>query len=286
MTCTLPRPVSRKCSRSDAPHGPPARNGWQIEQDSLGWLSMRRPAVDCPADEALVKHAEWIGPTKLVCKDGQVIQQADFFLGHRRWAAADAVFDGETGAGSDLADELCQLARDVLGGRGPLAHWCPPLATSLAEWLEAAGHAVAMDQDGNLRLTLTRAGCDGQICLSVQPGHCRFTMPLGRWQELPEVAEAAMLRLIHQANARLPLVRLAWTPRGSRRHGEAQVDLTGLPWADPCPEPKAALWGATVEGAMAALGRTLQWLGHELPLLAQPEHRQLAVSLLAGRREP
>lgn len=286
MTLTLSRPVSSKRSRSRASSWQPAGHGWQIERDSLGRLRIWRPAADYPADEALVKHAEWTGPTKLVCEDGRVIRQADFFLGRRRWATADAVFDGETGTGQDLADELGQLTQDVLGVPGPLAGWCPPPAKSLAGWLEAAGHVVAMDRDENLRLALTRSGCDGQICLSVQPGHCRFTMPLGRWQDLPEVAEAAMRRLIHQANARLPLVRLAWTARGGRWHGEAQVDLTGLPWSDPCPEPKLALWRATVEGAMAALGRTLHWLGHELPLLAQPEHRELAAALVADRPEP
>lgn len=269
--------------QSDTFHQPSAGDGWEVSQDALGWLGMWRPADECPPDGALAEHADWIGPTKLVCARGRVIQRVDFFLGRRRWSAPDASLDfGAASLRVDLADELRQLAHDVLGGPRPPADWRPPPARSMAEWLEAAGHVVAMDRDGNLRLTLTRPGCDGQICATVQPGRCRFTMPLGQWQDLPDAAEAAMLCLIHQANARLRLVRLAWTIQGSRRRGEAQVDLSGLPWADPCPEPMLDLWRAMVEEAMAGLERALLWLGHELPLLALPEHGALAESLLVA----
>jgi hypothetical protein len=37
-----------------------------------------------------------------------------------------------------------------------------------------------------------------------------------------------------------------------------------------------------VEEAMAGLERALLWLGHELPLLALPEHGELAESLLVS----
>ena len=286
MKLTFRRPVCRESFRSSESRRPPPDDGWNVARDSLGWLGFWRPAEDGPADDALAKHAEWTGPAKLACEGGRVIRRVDFFLGRRHWAAAEASLDSEAaGLGAALIDELHHLARNVFGVQGPPLNWSPPPARSVAEWLEAAGHPVAVDRDGNLRLTLTRAGCDGQIGVAIQPGLCRFTMPLGRWRNLPEMAEAAMFRLIHQANARLRLVRLAWTVRDGRRYGEAQVDLTGLPWADPCPEPKLTLWRATVEAAMAGLGRTLRWLGHELPLLAQPQHRDLAAALLAALPE-
>jgi hypothetical protein len=99
---------------------------------------------------------------------------------------------------------------------------------------------------------------------------------LGRWHHLPGAVEAAMLSLVHEANAKIRLVRLCWVADNGQRRCEAQVDLTGLPWEDPAPQAVYALWQATTQTAVAGLALVLRWLGRELALLATPEHADLA----------
>jgi hypothetical protein len=184
-----------------------------------------------------------------------------------------------------LLDEAAAMARHCLESRllgcvhawfqpqSRIPGWTPPSSDLLAAWFRDGGFKPVIDGEGNLRLTLKRRGCDGQILVERrEEGRLRICMPLGRWKILSRTSEAAALLLAGEANARGRLVRVAWMTEGALTRCEAQVDLSGLPWSEFPDRPTMAMWKGTIRMSMLALKLTLLRLGLELPLLCDEKH--------------
>jgi hypothetical protein len=248
------------------------KKNWHIHGSPEGWLALRGPFGLTAGQDALAVHGDWAGPVKLAERQGEVEQRVEFFLGSQPGTTDSSAFDEEAAQEAEhRMAALLHLAQQ-LDGRSRLDGWQPPAAETLAGWLADAGHENAIDSDKNLRLTLKRRGCDGQVRVERGDGRLRLILPLGAWPELNELSRVAMRGLLGIANARSRLVRLAWLPEGAGRCCEAQVDLSGLPNGDGCD----GLWRATLPLAVGALELALRQLGLELPLLADPNNHELA----------
>jgi hypothetical protein len=244
-----------------------------------GWLLVRRPfALPDGADELDV-HADWAGCVKLVEYGGAMEQRFEYFLGGPT-AGADDAFDDEAAAqGDQLARDLVQGAA-TFQGETEVAGWEPPPPALLAAWLTEAGHESAADRDGNLRLTLKRRGCDGQVRLERGPGRLRLTMPLGMWKTPGVALTSAMRHLAGLANAHGRLVRIAWRSDGDAHRCDAQVDLSGLVHPDAQSPSRQRLGRDLLRLGVRGLELALRRLGLELPALADPRNAALAASVV------
>lgn len=247
-----------------------------IEQTSLGWMTVSRPASACEADEHLSVHADWPGPVKLVRAQDGLIQRIDVFLGTAAWEASDRSVDEDAWEErEELLAELNNAVEEILTGNVDLDGWQTPPAEVVLEWLVADGHAAAVDQAGNIRLTIPRPSCDGQACIECRSDGLRISMTLGVWRHLAPGVEAAMVRLAEEANARTRLVRIVWLSTGDERRCVAQVDLTGLPTPFDRTAALHAVWRGMTEMALAGLELTLRRLGRELAILASGKYGAL-----------
>ncbi len=262
----------RRARRSDRPP-----DDWQFDRNSLGWLTATRPVSGYAVGEHLSVHADWRGPVKLVREHGAMFQRIDFFLGKPAWTASDRTIDEEAAeAHTELAADLEAAARELLAVDVDLESWQGPPAEAIVDWLVADGRTAAVDQDGNIHLTIRRPACDGQVCFQCRPDRLQIAMTLGTWQQLAPSAEAAMLRLADEANARTRLVRVAWLSADDKRRCVAQVDLTGLPGFDEQSAANHAMWRGMVEMGLAGLDLVLRRLGRELSILAHGAYVELA----------
>ena len=242
--------------------------------DAHGWLTQIRRDQETEMVNPLTRHAEWLGPVKLVSHRSRLSRVTEMYLPHSHFN--DCVFETEA---TDRRDELFEaLLKEVFIGRSrtKIDGWIPPDAAVIAVWLNDAGRSVSVDDDDNLRLTLKSRGCDGQVRVSRGEGRLRLTMRLGSWGRLDPIAEKAMLELAGQANTRGRLVRIAWIEAEDKRRCEAQVDLSGMP-TSAVVEP---LWPDVVRSAVDGLELALRWLGMELDALADVRNRRIAEQLL------
>jgi len=265
----------------------PDRDGgdWQVDRSSLGWITVSRPVSGYAAEEHLSVHAGFEGPMKLVRTPDGMFQRIDLFLGTPAWAVADRSLDEDAWEEHhELLADLNDAAAALLAGNVDREDWQAPPADAVLEWLVADGRAAAVDQDGKIRLTISRPACDGQACFECRPEGMRISMPLGTWHHLAPGTEAAMVRLADEANARTRLVRIAWLSSGDRRQCVAQVDLTGLPTPWDRSPALGAMWRGMIEMAMAGLELALRRLGRELAVLASGSYPELVRAV--GEEEP
>jgi len=196
-----------------------------------GWLTAATDysadGQDSPDQDPLVCHGDWLRPEKLVSVGGKLKRLAEVFVSHELFGDQSVDFES-----SEQRDSLfAALNATVFADRLPGKHrsWRAPERDQLLKWLSAGGFQAAVDDQGNLRLTLKARGCDGQVRVCRSDQRLRLTMRLGSWSDLNRESETAMLHLARQANDRGRLARIAWIVDGNSRRCEAQVDLTGLP---------------------------------------------------------
>lgn len=256
---------------------------WRFARQVDGWLVGIRPHELAEGQDRLAVHGDWQGPMKLVgslasaAGSANFEERAEFFIGGNGPGSDTFALDEETAAAREcLLQELieCGRARSASKADSP-DEWLPPTADAVASWLSDAGHEPAIDKQQNLRLTVKRRGCDGQVRIERCPGRLRLSLPLGRWEDLDPKAFEVMHRLTRFANDRCRLARLAWMSDDKAQSCEAQVDLTGLPGVESLEPCMQQLWRDMLRHGVAALELVLRQLGVELPLLAEPRHRAL-----------
>jgi len=249
---------------------------WRVDRSSLGWITVSKPASGYAAEEHLSAHAAWPGPVKLVRTRDGMFQRIDVFLATPAWAVSDPSLDEEAWEEhEELLADLNDAAAGLLAGNVDWEHWQAPPAEAVLDWLVADGRSAAVDQEGKIRLTISRPACDGQVCVECRPGGLRISMTLGAWRHLASGAEAAMVRLADEANARTRLARIAWLSTDDERRCVAQVDLTGLPTPFDRNPAVFAMWRGMVEMAMTGLELALRRLGRELAVLASNSYPEL-----------
>ncbi len=270
----IPRPIE-----------PPAADS-QIQSDPTGWVTFSRRLPPCEGEGCLARQGDdLIGPIKLRRFAAGIVQQLDVFVpalssSAERWAVDPDLAD-EVRA---LLGEIAQVAQRMFDGQLDLDAWEPPAAESLLlPWIRELGHDAVLDQAGDLRLTLHREACDGQVKIECRPNRLRMVMPLGRWPQLTPAAAAAITRLAAEANDRTRLVRIVCQPCAAGLQVEALVDLTGLP-ASRLNRAAEAMWKEMVHLALDGLDLVLRRLGLELQVLADPGNGQFAE--LLGLRRP
>jgi hypothetical protein len=219
---------------------------------------------------------------KLTSRAGKVVRRAECFVGLPWNEVSESIFtEEETEAETSLAEEVQQFLHSTPVSEA-VAGWEPPAPERLTAWLIQAGYETATDKEQNLRLTLKRHGCDGQVRVERRPGRLRFVLPLGNWDRLEPPVEAALRRLTGLANDRLRLVRLAWRVKDDNHCCEAQVDLSGLPLPDDHHPSRERFWQQLVSRAVLGLHLALRQLGLELAVLADPAQDSLRVLLTDG----
>jgi hypothetical protein len=247
---------------------------WEVARRG-GWLTVSRWGHAGDETDVLTRHGDWAGPVKQIeAPRGGCTQRFDFYVGHDTAGQPHEAVDPEAAAAlMQLQSDLVDLALQF-DGAPVIDGWTPPAADTLAEWLTRTGREVAIDKEQNLRLTLKRRGCDGQVRVDRAAGRLRFVMPLGRWSDVSRDAERAMRDLACEANARARLVRIVWVADGAARRCDAQVDLSGLPVAH-TDARHDQFWQGMTRMAVAGLELALRQLGLELGVLADPRHRDL-----------
>jgi hypothetical protein len=250
-----------------------------IEEDPLGWITLRRRVQGYTEQEALAAHGDWPGPVKLLQGPGGLEQRVDVFMAGPAPDDVDLLVDRPMVRESEeLRAEVIRSARGYLKDHPATDRPNALTARTLQEWIIETGHAAAVDGQGNLRTSITHAAADGQIHVECQPTRLRFEMPLGRWPELDPTSEAAMMRLAAEANAQTRLVRIVWRSDPSGADCRAQVDLTGLTWQSSRDRATLAMCRGMTTMAMTGLALALRRLGRELSILADRANRDLAQS--------
>lgn len=234
--------------------------------------------VSCPcevrnAGKMLSRHANWPGPVKLVRLGGRGFRRLELCTGgisnnsYSLLSAEEERRDTEA-----VLDELLGRVPDYFRRMPKVRDWVSPDPKCVADWLVKEGYRIAIDESGNIRLTLRRHGHDGQIQIRRDDGGLRMSMRLGAWRDLARTSEAAILRLAAEANARTRLARIVWIVDGQQRRCEAQVDLTGLPVGvagKSLSGARVTLWKEMVMSGVEALNLILKRLGLELSALAR-----------------
>lgn len=233
----------------------------KLMADSQGWCSLIQPLAG--RTDTLQLHSNWAGSIKALESGNHRIQRVDIYLGDR---VTDSCLGDKDH--TSLMKQLNRLARFWLNKKDHIPDWRPPSAQTMGQWILTAGYKATIDQENNLRFTIKRRSCDGQVKVKLGQGILRFTLPLGQWRELSPSTESAMKVLAREANTRCRLTRVAWFSQGQTRSCEAQADLSGLPW----PED---LWRDAVRMAILGLELTHRRLGLELPLLAMTQQKGL-----------
>lgn len=255
----------------------PSTRGLKVAQRPEGWLELSRPWKGDVKADLLVTHAGWTGPVKLVKRHNQWEQRTDIFLGP---ASEVSLMDEEAvQCFNGLMEELIELG-GTLGDASTLKEWSPPAPEILVGWLTEAGYETAIDKDKNIRLTLKRPGCEGEVRGKCTEGRLRFTMALGNWPELDTTSDQAMHLLARFVNDHSRLVRIGLLEEDAARRFEALVDLTGLPLCGEANPFRDRMGREMIRLALKGLELALKQLGLELPLLADPRHRDLALLLL------
>jgi hypothetical protein len=247
--------------------------------DQSGWLIGATPCPKVDAQDPLVRHADWLGPVKLIGHGGNIRQLSEVFVSRELFG--DRTFDSES---NDAWESLLEdLNASVFANRSPAEKfdWLAPDTEQLAEWLTASGFQPAVDAEKNLRLTLKARGCDGQVHVCRNDRQLRMTMRLGTWNRLDALNETAMVHLARQANDRGRLARIAWIVDGIARRCEAQIDLTGLPTDGPAQR----IWPDMLCMSMLGLTLALRRLGMELEVLADPSNCDIAAQLIESKLE-
>ena len=271
----IPRPIE-----------PPAADS-QIQSGPTGWVTCSRRLPPCEGEDCLARQGDdLIGPIKLRRGAAGIVQQLEVFVpalasSAERWAVDPDPGD-EVRA---LLGEIAQVARRMFDGQLDLDAWEPPAAESLLlPWIRELGHdAVFNPTAGDLRLTLHREACEGQVKIECRPNRLRMVMPLGRWPQLTPAAAAAITPAGCRPNDRTRLVRIVCQPCAAGLQVEALVDLTGLP-ASRLNRAAEAMWKEMVHLALDGLDLVLRRLGLELQVLADPGNGQFAE--LLGLRQP
>lgn len=230
--------------------------GWLTAATDYDAVSEQDAADRDAADQdPLVCHGDWLGPQKLITVSGKLGRLTEVFVSHELFG--DQSLDFES---SEQRDALfAALDAAVFADRLPVENrsWRAPETAQLVKWLGADGFQPAVDDDGNLRLTLKARGCDGQVRLCREDQRLRLTMRLGSWSDLDRESETAMLDLARQANDRGRLARIAWIVDGpgaplrssNRSHWatgrwSCRADLAGhVVHVDPWPGTGAAAAG-------------------------------------------
>jgi hypothetical protein len=256
---------------------------WDFTCTAAGWFLGRRDFAVPEGQDHLAIHGTWSGPVKLVDRAGRIEQRVEILLGQNQEGPEGLFQDEEAARNAEaLLQELLQTSCFADPALEDTA-WQPPATEALAGWFADAGVESAIDREQNLRLTLKRRGCDGQVRVERGAGRLRLLLPLGQWQQLEAASEDAMRNLARAANSQSRLLRIAWLPQDSGRRCEAQVDLSGLPGADSLESRRQQLWREMLRRSVAGLELALRQLGLELPMLADPQNREVAELLCPNR---
>jgi hypothetical protein len=256
-----------------------AKGGWHLERSLQGWLTLRRQVAIHDDREPLSHHADWAGPVKLVVRDGEAEQRVELFLGNAMTGEDDPILDEEASRGVERLTSALIERFSTLEGQTRFEGWQPPDAERLTSWLQLAGCETAIDKDHNVRFTLKRRGCDGQVRIERSEGRLRFQLGLGRWKHLGEAPAKAMRSLASRLNARSRLVRIAWLADGETASCDAQVDLSGLPVECDAGPHLESVWREMTRLAVGGLQLALRQLGLELPLLADAAHADVVTAV-------
>ena len=258
-----------------------AKGGWHLERSPQGWLTLRRQVAIHDDREPLSHHADWAGPVKLVVREGEAEaeQRVELFLGNAMTGEDDPILDEEASRSSERLTSSLLERFSALEGQMRFDGWSPPNAERLTGWLQLAGCETAIDKDQNVRFTLKRRGCDGQVRIERSEGRLRFLLGLGRWKNLGETPAKAMKNLASRLNARSRLVRIAWLEDGETTRCEAQVDLSGLPVDGDAGPQLESVWREMTRLAVGGLELALRQLGLELPLLADPANADVVTAV-------
>jgi hypothetical protein len=256
-----------------------AKGGWHLERSPQGWLTLRRQVAINDEREPLSLHADWAGPVKLVVHDGEAEQRVELFLGNATTGEDDPLLDVEASSAIERLTSALIERFSTLEGQTRFDNWQPPDAERLTGWLQLAGCETAIDKDQNVRFTLKRRGCDGQVRIERAEGRLRYLLGLGRWKKLGETPAKVMKLLASRLNARSRLVRIAWFEDGEATRCEAQVDLSGLPVDLNADQHVESVWREMSRLAVGGLELALRQLGLELPLLADPGHGDVVTAM-------
>jgi hypothetical protein len=255
-----------------------APGAWHVDHTTQGWLTLRRAFNLGEGNDALAVHASWVGPRKLVVGPQGIEERVDFFLGTPWTGEDDPALDSEAASvlerlASGLIQRFCNQGQEASGER-----WVPPDQHQLSAWLHLAACETAVDADQNLRITLKRRGCDGQVRIERTGSRLRYVLPLGRWKELGDASRRAMRELCREANAGTRLVRVAWLASEGEQRCEAQVDLSELPLTPAHPHVEM-IWREMTRLAVGGLELVLRRLGLELGVLVDPAHHDLVAAI-------
>lgn len=263
---------------------PEQESDWRIVQGQDGWLTIERPAEGDGGKDHIIEHADWSGPVKLVAGPEGPVQRIDVFFANHFSERLDSFLHPKADEDFDriLSALFAQAGALFSQDRAVLDRWKPPDTQRLVTWLSRAGHTVAKDQEGNLRITIRASGRDGQVHVVCREGHFRFVLPLGTWPQLGPATEGAM-RLAHQANNHLRLARISWRSSEANCSCEAQVDLTGLGSPHDADSSDDGVMRDMVQLAVDALGLAMRQLKHELEILADPRQEDLAEMVFFDR---
>ena len=283
----------RRQSRRRAFSAYAAKHGLQadVHEERQGWITFEAAVDRVAVHEALGAQDAWHGPAKCVHGAAGLVQRIEFPLPPHESGDTGFLFDEtESHFQKTLRRGVFRTAREMLAHPADARLENRISSAALCTWIQAAGHAAAVDEQGNLRMAIADAGFDGQMRIECGPERLRMLMALGSWTNLPPLVEAALLQLAAEANARIRLVRIVWREVGPQRQCEAQVDLTGVPWIEehnPGFEPTAR---HVLQMALAGMELCVRRLGRELTVVADPAHRDLAEALIehaafADRRE-
>jgi hypothetical protein len=256
-----------------------AKNGRQadVREERQGWIMIEAATDRVAVHEALGVHEVWRGPAKCVQGAAGLMQRLEFPLPPHETADTGFSFAGtESQFQQTLHRGVFRAAGEMLARPADARLENRITSAALCTWIQAAGHATAVDERGNLRMAIAHGGFDGQMRIECGPERLRMSMALGCWSELPPLVESALLQLAAEANARIRLARIVWREDGPQRWCAAQVDMTGAPWLDegnPGFEPTAR---HVLQMALSGMELCVRRLGRELAVMADPAHRDLA----------
>lgn len=262
-----------------------------IEHQADNWVMLSVGAAEHDVSEYgdhefLSNHADLAGPAKFVHGPNGIEQRIDLCLSDQCGSAVDAILDEQAAAQQQtLHEETIGRASACLSGRPRLDDWSPPTAKVLMEWLVDDGRTAAIDEQGNLRMTLRAAESDGQVHVECAPTRLRFTMPLGQWPNPVRKAQSVMLGLASEANSRCRLVRVVWQRQENACRCEAQADLTFVLPTESDNMAAESMARGMILAAADGLELVLRQLQHALAVLGEGKQDELIEELFFDREE-
>lgn len=268
--------ATRRSGKLPSPRHRRQAKHWRVDENSAGWVTYRRDCTLKNHQHPLAYHAEWAGPVKLVeSEHGALSLRYDFFLDQTLGQEGDPSIDLDLAAENETLHAAFAAQAEAFDESPKYPGWMPPPLEEFKAWLRQCGYEPTEDEDHNLRLSIRRRGATGQVKLVREEGRVRFTMPLGRWGELPSQNRHAMQKLASLANTRCRLARIVWEATEKVDACQACVDLSGLPNTQHQSRRTESFWREMTSLAMTALDLAVAQLAMELAVLAEDREQEL-----------